>query len=116
MQHLLLAAYVNPDVSMRDMNARQVAFQNTPAALYEEIARVDLTKSATSFSVPIFLFQGSDDDLTPAPLAKAYLEQIKAPYKEYVPFAGGGHFTVWVMHERFGKELAARVRPRLAQF
>lgn len=107
----LLAGYFNPDISLGDMNARQIAFQTTPVPLYREIAHVDLTKVERSFPVPVFFFQGADDDVTPASVAKAYFDEISAPHKEFVFLPGGGHFAVWMMHERFGQELAKRVRP-----
>jgi len=71
----------------------------------------DLASLGADFKVPIFFFQGTEDEVTAAVLAKAYFDQINAPHKEYVSFDGVGHFAVWSVPDKFLKELLARVRP-----
>lgn len=82
--------------------------------LYREILGTNLTKLGRDFALPVFLFQGTEDHVTPLLLAEEYLNGIEAPRKEFVRFAGGGHFAVWSHAEAFGVELRQRVRP-LAQ-
>ena len=63
------------------------------------------------FTIPIFVFQGSEDCTTPTALAHEYLDLIRAPQKEFVPIEGGGHFAVFMRSDRFLQELVSRVRP-----
>ena len=63
------------------------------------------------FSVPIFVFQGTEDEVTVTALTTGYFEQISAPRKGTVLFDGTGHFAVWSMPDKFLQELDARVRP-----
>jgi pimeloyl-ACP methyl ester carboxylesterase len=71
----------------------------------------DLASQRLRFEIPIFFFQGADDSVTPASLAKDYFDRIDAPHKEFVPLPGAGHFAVWSMPGRFLQELGTRVRP-----
>jgi len=71
----------------------------------------DLSSLGPDFAIPIYYFQGAEDERTLAPLAKEYFDQINAPRKEFVLLEGGGHFAVWTMPSRFLQGLVARVRP-----
>ncbi|WP_293678424.1 alpha/beta hydrolase [uncultured Phenylobacterium sp.] len=62
------------------------------------------------FKAPLFIIQGSEDLNTPTPLAKAYLEQVKAPAKAYLEIAGGGH-NITIFHREILAFLTAEVRP-----
>ena len=77
---------------------------------------VPQTRSATmkdlglEFSLPIFIFEGTEDFTTPTALAREFFQSIKAPRKEFVPIPGG-HFAVFMNSKEFLKELMERVRP-----
>ena len=83
--------------------------------LYQEMMSADLPSYGTNFKIPIYFFQGMEDDETPAALAEEYFQEIHSPRKDLVLFEGGGHFAVWSMADRFLRELTARVRPVAAQ-
>jgi pimeloyl-ACP methyl ester carboxylesterase len=83
--------------------------------LFEELDSVDLTILGPEFELPVFIFQGTEDDTTPIALAKEYYDTINAPYKEFVPIQDGGHFSVFRMRDVFLSELTGRVRPLAAQ-
>ena len=105
-----------PNFSLRDIYARNRGFFQIPTwRLYQEMLNADLPSMGTDFKVPIFFFQGMEDEVTAAPLAKAYFEEINAPHKEYVAFDGVGHFAVWSLPGKFLQELVARVRPLAMQ-
>lgn len=76
--------------------------------------QVDLSALGLDFAVPIFLFEGAEDQQTPIELAEQYSAQIRAPHKEFVRFAGGHHFIALSMPDEFLQQLLARVRPVLA--
>lgn len=105
-----------PNFSLRDIYNRNRGFVQIPTwRLYQEMLNTDLASLGTDFKVPIFFFQGAEDEVTAASLAKDYCDKINAPHKQYVAFEGGGHFTVWSMPDKFGQELVARVRPFATQ-
>ena len=105
-----------PNFSLRDISNRSRGFGEIPARrLCQEVLNTDLTSLGMDFRVPIFFFQGMEDEVTPTALAKGYFDKINAPRKEFVTFVGGGHFAVWSMPDKFLQELVARVRPLAAQ-
>jgi proline iminopeptidase len=75
------------------------------------LVTVDLPAQGTSFAIPIFIFQGEDDNVTPAQLARAYVDTITAPQKWFVPINGAGHLAMVVKSDEFLKLLVERVRP-----
>jgi pimeloyl-ACP methyl ester carboxylesterase len=71
----------------------------------------DLWSLGTDFSVPVFLFEGTEDFVTPIEPAYAYFEQIKAPRKEFVRFKGGDHFIPLDRPDEFLAQLIEHIRP-----
>lgn len=72
---------------------------------------VDLPALGTDFSIPIFVFQGADDNITPAPLACKYVETLTAPQKGCVLIPGAGHLAMTTKSDQFLTLLMERVRP-----
>ncbi len=56
--------------------------------------KVDLTKLGSDFAVPMFVFQGDEDNYTPALIAAAYVRQLNAPRKAFVTIKGAGHMAI----------------------
>ena len=101
-----------PHYSVWDEVERRRGFLTVPTLrVYREMLSTNLADFATSFQIPIFFFQGTEDERTPASLAREYFDTIQAPRKEMVMFEGAGHFAVWSMRDEFLKELDRRVRP-----
>lgn len=73
--------------------------------------KVDLKSLGPDFAIPIFVFEGPDDYITSPQLAKAYVETLRAPEKEFVMLNAGGHFAVFTHPDAFLKEMNTRVRP-----
>jgi pimeloyl-ACP methyl ester carboxylesterase len=73
--------------------------------------KVDLKTLGPDFAIPIFVFEGPDDYVTSPDLAKAYVDTISAPQKEFVMLDAGGHFAVFTHPEAFLTEMNSRVRP-----
>jgi pimeloyl-ACP methyl ester carboxylesterase len=78
------------------------------------MTQMDLHTLGLEFAVPIFVVQGTADDFTPAALSRAYVEQISAPQKAFVPIEGAGHFALTERSEEFLRILRERVRPLAA--
>ena len=73
---------------------------------------VDFPATATAFRVPIIFIQGTEDDFTPAELARVYLDQITAPQKAFVPIEGAGHSALIANSEEFLAAMNELVRVR----
>lgn len=78
--------------------------------LFDELMAFDLKKIGLQFEVPVFIFQGDKDILTPTELAEAYYEEIEAPYKEFVLIKNAGHLACFARADQFLEELIGRVR------
>jgi pimeloyl-ACP methyl ester carboxylesterase len=86
-----------------------------PLRLYTEMLNTNLAALGPDIRVPVFIFQGAEDPVTPASLVPDYFQTLAAPKKELVLLEGGGHFAVWSMADRFLQELTVRVRPLALQ-
>lgn len=101
-----------PNYSLWDIYSRNRGFlQIPPWRLYQDMLNTDLASLGTDFKVPIYFFQGAEDEVTVTALTKEYFEEINAPHKDMVIFEDSGHFAVWNTPDKFLRELDARVRP-----
>jgi pimeloyl-ACP methyl ester carboxylesterase len=75
------------------------------------LTTVDLNSLGTDFSIPIFVFQGAEDDVAATPVARTYFDGITAPQKEFVAIAGAGHTAMYTKSDEFLNLLVERVRP-----
>jgi pimeloyl-ACP methyl ester carboxylesterase len=73
--------------------------------------KVDLNTLGPDFAIPMFVFEAPDDYITSPALAKAYVDTLGAPQKEFVMLNAGGHFAVFTHSDEFLKEMNSRVRP-----
>jgi pimeloyl-ACP methyl ester carboxylesterase len=73
--------------------------------------KVDLNTLGPDFAIPIFVFEAPDDYITSPELAKAYVDTLNAPQKEFVMLSAGGHFAVFTHSGAFLKEMNSRLRP-----
>ena len=71
----------------------QAGRQTFTPRLLQEIAGVDLFATARQLDVPFVVIQGSGDWNTPVDAARAYFEQVEAPWKDFVVVDGAGHFA-----------------------
>jgi pimeloyl-ACP methyl ester carboxylesterase len=76
-----------------------------------EMMKVNLAASHRSFVLPIFVFQGANDDVAPVELAQIYVDSITAPQKQIVLIAGAGHDAIITKTGDFLDLLVQRVRP-----
>ncbi len=104
--------FTAPNFSLWDIYNRGRGFAQVPTLrLYQDMLSTDLSKLGPDFAIPVFFFEGMEDEVTPAALARAYFDAISAPRKEFVPFEGAGHFAAWTQPDKMLRELVARVRP-----
>jgi pimeloyl-ACP methyl ester carboxylesterase len=74
-------------------------------------SQVDLPKLGTTFDVPVFFIQGSEDILTSPEVTKRYFESISAPQKELVIVPQTGHDPNALMVDAEYKIVRDRVSP-----
>jgi proline iminopeptidase len=79
------------------------------------IVSVNLPRFSTDFAIPMFVFQGADDNITPAQMARAYVDSMTAPQKQFVLITGAGHMAMSTKRDEFLKQLVERVRPLAIQ-
>ncbi len=84
-------------------------------ALYREVLSFDARRLAPSVDVPIFIFNGELDSVTPTVLARRYFDFVAAPQKTFVTLKAGGHSALLTMPDVFLTELKRRVRPLAVQ-
>jgi pimeloyl-ACP methyl ester carboxylesterase len=102
---------VAPGWSLRDAYQYFQASPHAEDATFKDTADYDARALGPTFQIPIFVFSGADDNVTPAALAQSYVERLKAPHAEFVSLPGAGHNAVLTEPEVFLRELDARVRP-----
>jgi len=80
-------------------------------ALDGPMMREDLPALGTDFSIPVFIVEGAEDDVTPASLAQTYFDQITAPKKSFLLMPHAGHMALLTQSDAFLKFLVTDVRP-----
>jgi pimeloyl-ACP methyl ester carboxylesterase len=79
--------------------------------LFDELKNFDFKKFGMQFELPVFIFHGDNDIITPTELAKVYYNEIEAPHKEFVLIKNAGHLACFARADQFLEELIERVRP-----
>ena len=112
---LLAELLTSPDYSFRDVVNY---FKGVIAgddffgqALDGPMMRENLPALGTDFSIPFFVVEGAEDDITPASLAMAYFDQITAPRKAFWLMPDAGHMALLTRSDAFLRFLLANVRP-----
>jgi pimeloyl-ACP methyl ester carboxylesterase len=100
-----------PDYSLLDILDFRRGSKFAGDAMYEEMLTYDARTLGPGIDVPFFIFNGDEDLITPAHLAREYFETVEAPMKDFVVLEGGGHSAILTMSDVFLRELVARVRP-----
>lgn len=101
---------VAPGWSLWDAYQYFQAGPRAEAATFADTADYDARALGLVFETPIFVFNGADDNVTPAALAQQYVEGLEAPKTEFVALPGAGHSAVLTEPEVFLRELDRRVR------
>jgi pimeloyl-ACP methyl ester carboxylesterase len=100
-----------PDWSLLDLYWFLKSGNYAEDATINEVNHFDARDLGPDFKVPFFIFNGTEDAITPTDHAKRYFEFVRAPHKEFVVFSGAGHSAVLTQPDAFLRELVTRVRP-----
>jgi len=79
--------------------------------LYSQWMAFDARRLGMTFQTPVFIIEGDSDVMTPPALKQAYVAEITAPQKAFVPIKDGGHMVFVTAAETYLTELLTRVRP-----
>lgn len=104
-------ALASPYHSLRDLLGLLRAPRLAGRRMHREQNGYDARDLGHRFEVPMFVFTGDRDAITPAELARRWLDGLEAPAKGFVVLEGGGHAALLTMPDVFLRELVARVRP-----
>ena len=100
-----------PGYTLRDAANYMKGKDFAGEAMYRELLGFDARRLGPHFDVPVFVFDGDRDLVTPPDLARAWFDGIDAPKKAFVILKGGGHNALLTMPDVFLAELKTRVRP-----
>lgn len=111
MRLLKKAVWYAPEWKLRDVRAFVNGMHFSLEQLLPDIVRYDAWAHGTRFELPIFIFHGEDDVLTPSAQARAYFNDIEAPAKHMELISNAGHFAAFLQPEQFLEKLMTYVRP-----
>ena len=79
--------------------------------LLPAIIGFDARREVPRLTAPYVVIQGRDDHITPTDLARAYVEEVRAPRKAFVPI-DGGHLACFTNPDGMARALRTHARPR----
>jgi len=100
------APFLSPDYDAGDIGAIDKGNLFTLGKVLPEFLSIDFEK-IDSFPLPIVMFMGRHDYTTPSELTSAWLDKVKAPYKQGVFFEHSAHMIPW---EEPGKTLISLLK------
>ena len=83
--------------------------QFTFAKLAPIESSLDARKLGLDFPIPFFVIQGRDDHIAPFEVAQAYVAEVRAPKKAFIPISGG-HWACFTNATGFLEALRQHVR------
>ena len=101
----LLLMLTAPRVTVRDINDDFEGEGFSGDKLVPHLKDIDSALFRATFSVPIFVIQGADDLTAPPTLARALIQNIHAPKKQFLEVRDAGHFALFTRPDAFLDEL-----------
>ncbi len=83
------------------MNSNMFSLEN----LWLDVINTNLFNEIDSMKVPVYIFHGIHDNTNPYPLAKEFVQQLKAPQKGFFPFENSAHSPIMEEPEKFNSIL-----------
>lgn len=80
-----------PEYSFMDRINAFRGFLDTAATLYPQLQGIDFREDLPRLDVPYYMILGEHEARGRAVLANEWYDQLEAPYKESIVFAGSGH-------------------------
>lgn len=108
---MLPAMMTSPLHTMADIRELNTGMTESARQLYPELAAFDARAVAPEFRVPLFVFQGAADNVTPAQCARAFAETVRAPITQFATIPRTGHLAAFTRPEEFLRLLVEYVLP-----
>ncbi len=113
MPFLLLTA---PRTSLHDVLDTIAGVFFSYSRLFHSLMEYRAEPYGSTFRIPMYFFQGSDDLQTPTKLVRDFVRKIRAPKKALIALDGGGHLVIRSKGEEFVRELIKCLRPERQAF
>ena len=84
-------------------------------SMWDEVVDLAFDKTVPALAVPVYLTEGRHDQNTPIPLAEAWFNQLRAPYKEWIWFEESAHSPIKNEPIRWGNTVRRIVTSEEAQ-
>ncbi|MGW3202886.1 alpha/beta fold hydrolase [Streptomyces sp. NPDC001135] len=110
---VIRSLWFSPLHTLRDLRAYLKA-QTFSEPLGPQAMTIDEYAEGTAFRLPVFLFQGDSDVLTPPEPARRFYEALTAPVKDFALIPEAGHFASFRHPDQFLNLLLTTVRPVVA--
>jgi pimeloyl-ACP methyl ester carboxylesterase len=111
LRNMIPVALVAPGWSLWDLYQSLQGSGYAEAATFDADASYDARALGRQYSLPFFIINGSEDDITPTDLARRYFETIRAPEKQFIVLEHVGHAAVLTEPDVFLAQLVRFVRP-----
>jgi len=112
MDLVLPSVISSPDYSIKNIINMFKGMNFSLDCLYDELTTFDIEERlGFNFEVPVFIFHGDNDILTPTKLAEAYYNRIQSSHKEFSLIKNAGHLACFANPDQFYNELIQRVLP-----
>ncbi|MFZ1990371.1 MAG: alpha/beta hydrolase [Alphaproteobacteria bacterium] len=113
---LIWSLLYEPDFSLTDASDWVSAFLASNdhffgTTMQGPAMQADLTALGPEFAVPVFIFQGTEDDYAPFDLARSYFDSLSAPEKAFVGVPDAGHYASFSHPDEIRALLLKQVRP-----
>ena len=105
------AVALSPELTVRDLYFFFARLRWNMELLWPEFSRVNFAREIPVVDAPVVFVAGEHDQITSPDLARTYLEALRAPHKEFVPFPRSGHVACFEEPGRF-LEVMLRVKER----
>ncbi|RRQ77133.1 proline iminopeptidase [Streptomyces griseofuscus] len=107
---VIRSLWFSPLHTLRDLRAylKGMTFSEQ---LGPQAMSLDEYAEGTTFHLPVFLFQGASDVLTPPEPARRFHDHLTAPLKDFALIPDASHFAAFRRPDVFLELLVGRVRP-----
>lgn len=97
------------ELSLRDKLGVIKGYKLCLSQMWPTIVRYDFVRDCRDFQMPYYIFQGRQDENTPASLIQEYFDAIPAPEKELVWFENSAHGPLGEEPEKFKRLLREKL-------
>lgn len=102
---------LDSDAGLFDIRDYMQGISSSQDHFRDQVNADDLRALGPEFQVPVFVFQGARDNVTPIAPVKAWFDAIQAPHKELALIPDAGHNALFTRQPQFLALLVERVRP-----